>query len=81
MNRIRKYRKSAIKWIKAGRPKRTDKEISSLLVICKACENYQPKDDQSGKCGLCGCHLSLNGPTIVNKLRMATETCPDSRWT
>ena len=78
---ISRYLDARSKWIAAGKPTRSDAEVASLFVICKACPSYKPHGRRYGKCKLCGCSLNL-GKTL-NKLRWATEACPDEppRWT
>lgn len=71
--------KSAAKWIKAGRPRRSPEAIAELFVICQGCEFYVTKGDGVGKCGACGCWLKKNGG-MMNKLEWATEACPRSKW-
>lgn len=80
MSQLEKYGVAVAKWIARGRPKRTDDDVAGLLAVCQACEHYQPHDEKSGECGLCKCRLSLGGSAMNNKLRMATEICPDGRW-
>lgn len=69
-----RYSRSTLRWIAAGRPERTDEQVTELLVICQACEHW---DD--GKCGKCGCRLTTSSGWS-SKLRRATENCPVGRW-
>lgn len=64
------------KWKHAGSPNRTDEEVDSLVKICKGCEYYSPK----GACRVCGCTISNGEWAVLNKARMATETCPKGKW-
>lgn len=63
------------KWTLAGMPRRTQAEIDERLAICQACPNLQ-----DGHCARCGC-ACIEQNHLVNKLSLATETCPDGKWT
>lgn len=67
-------------WIAAGMPRRTPGEISRLYLICLSCEHIRPAGENAATCGLCNCHLTRDA-TIIGKLEMKTERCPDGRWT
>lgn len=59
------------KWIKAGRPERTDEEVAHIYdAFCKPCKFLQ-----NGSCKLCGCLINRERK-YLNKLRWATEQCP-----
>lgn len=50
------------------------------MVVCSACPKVMPihKHGQTWhRCTLCGCWL--DGKHVA-KARLATETCPESRW-
>lgn len=66
------------KWIAAGRPVRNQDEIDSAFDVCKGCEFYKPAGAESGSCGKCGCYVNRRG--MLNKIRMATESCPVGKW-
>lgn len=72
---------ATVRWIKAGRPRRTAEQVAEVFAICKACPEFQPRDDGNGSCGLCGCPLRQGGG-VIDKISMATEGCPaePSRW-
>jgi hypothetical protein len=76
------YAAAVTQWTAAGRPNRTDEEVSAILQICQACPHYKPVDDTKGHCLLCGCGCSADASALTNKLRMATGHCPDqpARW-
>jgi hypothetical protein len=71
---LNNYRLAVTRWIKAGRPKRTDEEINNIYENhCKKCDWY---DAKSSRCKGCGCRVVPKGLALVNKLKMATEHCP-----
>lgn len=73
------YTQAVKKWRNAGYPARPSEEIARLLVICEACPHYKA-DGLRKHCGLCGCSCNSSDWGLVNKLAMATEECPESRW-
>jgi len=76
--RLGRYARAMKRWWDAGKPVRTDDEVAALLDICRRCEYY----DARGKCALCDCPINIGENAAFNKLRMATEQCPDNppRW-
>lgn len=74
------YTYSIAKWISSGRPKRSDDEVHRLFAICNTCPKFLYLSDNSGNCGSCGCRLSLGSSAMANKIRMATEDCPEGNW-
>ena len=68
------YLQAVTRWVLAGRPRRSQEEISRLLAICRRCPHYR-----LGRCALCGCRLGGGSP-LTSKLAMATKHCPDGRW-
>lgn len=78
--RIARYLDARSKWVAAGKPTRSDEQVRELLSICQACPQYKAHSRKHGKCKLCGCALNLG--SALNKLRWATEACPDEppRW-
>lgn len=89
------YASAVTDWAKAGRPERSDEEVKRIFeTCCSAC----PWLTESGQCGQCGCpvlpperetglRVATMGKGLSNKIRMATEDCPDhcqacghSRW-
>ena len=70
----KRFGDAAARWAAAGFPRRTDAEVAKLYAICSACDYFG--DDS---CRLCGCAASLKR-SVLNKLSLATESCPDGRW-
>ena len=68
------YIEARKKWKAAGSPERTDEEAQQLLTICKACDYLI-----AGSCSLCGCPIDRK-KWWGDKLKWATEHCPDKRW-
>lgn len=79
VKRVSSYAKAQARWIAAGSPVRMPDEIAGIFAICEACEHYKPYADGKGHCKLCGCRLKREGG-LMNKIRMATETCPIEKW-
>lgn len=48
----------------------SDDTYAERLSTCVVCPHYL---QDTGQCGICTCF-------VLNKARMATETCPDHRW-
>lgn len=73
-----RYATALTRWAAAGFPTRSESEVHRLHAICQQCEHYD-----RDVCRLCGCRCNTHGAAIVNKLRMATESCPavPPRWT
>lgn len=66
------------RWIKAGRPKRSDKEVARIhSQFCSKCDWY---DKEMQRCKGCGCKVKPQGAALLNKIKMATETCPRKFW-
>lgn len=74
-----KWREAIARWKTAGKPVRGQAEIQRCLTICKSCDQYDIRLGMN-YCKACGCHV--NGLLIgeLNKIRMATESCPLKRW-
>lgn len=73
------YAAAVSRWLAAGAPRRSDDEVSRLLSICQACPTNR-YDAARGACNRCGCKVNASGWGLVNKIRMATESCPDGHW-
>lgn len=81
----RRWIKALQKWVKAGRPVRSQEEIARLHAICVRCKFYK-----ADRCLLCGCAVSKQpvkafgliktSSAMFNKLKMATEKCPKNKW-
>jgi hypothetical protein len=78
------YAKEIRRWQKAGRPIRSDAEVERLYVLCSSqtepCRFFKPprKEGKKGRCLLCGCRINIGRYGLLNKLRMATTSCPDA---
>ena len=71
-----RYTRALSRWIKAGRPVRSEEEIKRIFEdFCKPCEAYE-----EGTCRYCGCHVNLVKAAPLNKIAMATEECPLEKW-
>lgn len=73
--RLARWGRAIRRWIKAGRPRRTDEQVAALLAICQGCEHYT-----DGACAKCGCPANASQSALRNKLRIATEACPIGKW-
>lgn len=70
------------RWIAAGKPERSPERVAEIYAICRECQYFAPgASDDEGACRICGCQLKRFGG-LLNKIRMATEGCPDSppKW-
>jgi len=67
------FAKESAKYIKAGRPKRSDEEQAKLMLICEKCEFYEKKTPIGPRCRKCGCCMKI-------KTRWATAHCPIGKW-
>ena len=81
-DRARSLATAVAKWMAAGQPNRTPERVREIFdTICKPCKHFRKhKNPGTGKCGLCTCPVNRKG--LVNKLKMATEQCPDDppKW-
>ena len=76
--RVLRYTRALSRWIKAGRPIRSEEEIRSIFQEhCRLCEE---RDAQRNVCRSCGCYIGLEAAPLRNKLAMATEDCPKGKW-
>lgn len=78
----RRYAKAITKWVAAGKPKRSDEEVARILAICQSneCGKYAVNALIGGRCTVCGCRVNSSQMALANKIRMATEECPQQRW-
>jgi len=75
-NRAYRYTRALSRWIKAGRPVRSEEEIKRIFeTCCKPCEAYE-----GGTCRYCGCQVNFAKASMLNKIAMATEDCPLKKW-
>ena len=79
--RIISYAAEVRRWERAGKPNRDDATVEQILSThCQPCEHYNAKKK---KCMVCGCQCNKSRNPLVNKIRMATTSCPldDPKWT
>jgi hypothetical protein len=62
------------RWTRAGMPRRTKAEITARLAICQACPYLVNRH-----CTKCGC-ACVEQNRLMNKLALATESCPEGKW-
>lgn len=75
----KQYARSLLRWGRAGFPQRSNKEVERIYeTACGPCDRRTEKYGFS-QCTLCGCRVSPNGMAVRNKIKMATETCPEDR--
>lgn len=70
-------------WAKAGKPFRSDEETEQIFSqLCKSCEYFDKKNENLGRCKICGCFLKPKGKNF-NKIAWATTSCPHDppKWT
>jgi hypothetical protein len=73
-----KYAKATGRWFIDGRPVRSEAEIRLIYdECCKVCDYFNAK---KRTCNICKCRVRRSGPAIANKIAMATEHCPESKW-
>lgn len=80
---VKKYRAAYKRWSDAGKPVRSRERISELFAICSGGDGGSPCPHfKNNACTACGCGVknSVKGLTgkLFNKLRWATEGCPDN---
>ena len=66
-----------LKWRAAGYPTRTQSEVDQIAAICETneCGAYT-----KGRCSKCGCCVSHSKIPVINKAKLATESCPVDKW-
>jgi hypothetical protein len=73
-----RYTRALSRWIKAGRPVRSEEEIKQIFEThCAPCEAY---DKRSSACRHCGCRVNFSTTAPLNKIAMRTEECPLGKW-
>jgi len=73
-----RYTRALSRWIKAGRPVRSEEEIKHFFELyCEPCEAYEA---ESSSCRYCGCRVNRVQAAMLNKIAMATEECPLEKW-
>jgi hypothetical protein len=68
------FSSAMVRWAGSGFKMRTEKEISKRLKICQGC----PELDNN-MCKQCGCPC-VEENQVMNKLALASETCPLGKW-
>lgn len=93
---LARYSRAVSHWIKAGRPVRSDEQVAEIYSTqCRPCE-YLNEKGRCRLCGCRVCDVPdevsstlkpivklLSGTIMlgmVNKIRMATESCPVNKW-
>lgn len=73
---------ASIKWIRAGRPLRSDEYIFELYDKCKTCPEFKEYSEGFAECKQCGCVLKRISASKdkMNKLAWPTEGCPLGHW-
>jgi hypothetical protein len=78
IRRIMTWTEAMAGWITAGSPERSDVEAREIFnKFCNKCSWY---DRDKKLCKGCGCNVSENGQPALNKIRMATQHCPQNLW-
>lgn len=74
-------------WAAMGMPRREPEWVREIFEAhCANCPHYKPLDKTSlwsiGLCDLCGCHVSPEDESLLNKLVLPNTQCPDDppRW-
>lgn len=76
LEHVRNYRDALLRWRQAGYPTRTAEEVATIYA-----EHCGPCDQLVGnRCRKCGCRVTAKGMAVLNKIKMATESCPDKKW-
>lgn len=78
LRRAMTYTEAVIEWAAAGRPERSQDEITQIYEKnCSKCKRF---DSDKRLCLDCGCRVSDKGAALFNKIRMATQHCPKGYW-
>jgi len=66
------------RWIREGRPVRTDEEVLYILeTFCKPCKLYDPV---KCACKKCGCAMNDSSWPLLNGIKMKSKKCPLNLW-
>jgi len=72
------YKEALLRWNQAGRPTRSDEEVKEIHdKYCTHCSWY---DKEKKRCKGCGCKVTVGSVAVFNKIKMATEKCPQGLW-
>jgi len=78
VRRISNYARAVQRWIKAGRPVRDDARVAEIYdTKCRPCRHF---DQNRETCTICGCFVRRSASALRNKIKMATEHCPEGKW-
>jgi hypothetical protein len=78
LNLAFRYTRALSRWIRAGRPVRSEEEIKQIFeIFCLPCEAYE---EPTSSCLYCGCRVNRTQAAMMNKIAMATEECPLGNW-
>jgi hypothetical protein len=78
IHRAYSYAEALARWTAAGQPVRPEKEVERIFnEHCKKCGWFDPEKQI---CRGCGCRVAENGVAVLNKIKMATEHCPQDLW-
>jgi hypothetical protein len=73
-----RYTRALSRWIKAGRPVRSEAEITRIFeTFCEPCKDY---DAKNSLCRHCACRVNRQAAAPLNKIAMATEECLLGKW-
>ena len=87
--KLANYAGAIRRWIREGRPVRTDEEVEERLKICQGDPESEDPDKQqpcalydadAHACNKCGCAVSTDKAPLGNKIRMKSEICPMGLW-
>jgi pyridoxine 5-phosphate synthase len=71
------HARALARWIKAGRPVRSQRQIQEIYEICKQCRAL---DSATNSCKYCGCRVTDHSNPMMNRIAVATERCPVGKW-
>jgi len=71
------HSRALTRWIKAGRPVRSQEQIQEIYGICQQCRAL---DATTNFCKYCGCRVANHPNLMLNRIAIATERCPVGKW-
>jgi len=78
VHRVATWAEASAGWAAAGLPVRSDAEVQRIFdTFCTACSWY---DSVRRLCRGCGCGVNVSGMALFNKIKMATQNCPQHLW-
>ncbi len=76
LRKIATFTVAITKFLTKGKAKFLPEEaVLNRFAICKSCEKFT-----GTKCLVCGCGASNRTGSLLNKLALPTEGCPDGHW-